>query len=150
MRFKIFLAVIIGKFFAWLDRALGHDESVAGPSFDFAIWPAGMIDIARAVGSSPAVDHFLIANREKIFAFIGVRFRFGEHASGIFDDAAAFFYRAKRKKAEAGTRALHHEFMLANRKFSFGHVGPLVEKSQACKCIIASKRNNYLCMKSQI
>jgi hypothetical protein len=108
-----------------------------------------MIDIARTVGPSPAVDHFLIANREKIFAFIGMRFLFREHASGIFDDAAALFYWAKRKEAETRTRALHHEFMLASRKFSFGHVGPLVEKSQACKRIIVCKRNNHLCMKSQ-
>ena len=89
---------MIGKFLAWFDRALGHDEGAAPPNFYFAIRPAGMIDIAGAVGLAAAVDHFLVANRKEIFAVIGAHLAFRERAPGIFDHAAPFFYGAKGKE----------------------------------------------------
>ncbi len=97
-----------------------------------------MIDIAGTVGLASSVDHFLIANRKEVFAVIGAHLAFGKRAPGIFDHAAAFFYWAKSKEANPRVRALRCEVMLANCKFSFRHVGLLVEKTLICK------RNNYL------
>ena len=133
MLVKILGAVVVGEFLTWLNRALGHDVGATPPCFYFAIRSAGMIDVTRGVGLSPAVNRLFLANPEEVLAVVGVHLRFREHSPGIFDHAPPSFYRAKGEKPATCARALNHEFILANREFPFRHDDLLVEKSVACK-----------------
>ena len=79
MLVKILGAVVVGEFLTWLNRALGHDVGATPPCFYFAIRSAGMIDVTRGVGLSPAVNRLFLANPEEVLAVVGVHLRFREH-----------------------------------------------------------------------
>ena len=96
---EVFLSVIVTELFAGLDGALGEDEDLVAFYLDFAVWTAGVVQIARDIFARGAVNGFAVANFEKILSANAVRLAFGDKVAPVFDDESTFWNSNVRKHA---------------------------------------------------
>lgn len=88
---EVVFSVVVGEFFAGLDGAFGEDEDFLALYLYFAVWTAGMVDIASDVLSRSTVDGFSVANFEKVFSANAVRFVFVDDISPVLNDKTTFW-----------------------------------------------------------
>jgi hypothetical protein len=87
MHLKIFLAVIVEKFFAGLDVAKREDKYTTLEDIDLAIRRARMVDEASDIRRYVPVYHARGARPEKVLPAILLYLLGCRRASEVFDDA---------------------------------------------------------------
>jgi hypothetical protein len=87
MHIEIFLAVIVGKFFARLDVAERENIQATLADIDLAIRCAGVVDKAGGVRRYVPVDHARIACPKKVLPAVLFYLLGRGWASEVFDDA---------------------------------------------------------------
>ena len=87
MNLEIFLAVIVGKFFARLDVAEREDKDATLADIDLAIRRAGVVDEAGGIRRDVPVDHARVARPKKVLPAIFLDLLGGGWAADVFDDA---------------------------------------------------------------
>ena len=87
MHREIFLAVIVGKFFAGLDVAERENKYTTLEDIDLAIGRARMVDEAGGIRRYVAVYHARFARPEKVLPAILLYLLGCRRATEVFDDA---------------------------------------------------------------
>jgi hypothetical protein len=87
MHLEIFLAVIVGKFFAGLDVAERENKYTTLEDIDLAIWRARMVDEAGGIRRYVPVHHAGLACPKKVLPAILLYLLGCGWASEVFDDA---------------------------------------------------------------
>ncbi len=114
---EIVLAVVVGELFAEFDDAAGVDEDFVAFDFDFAVWPAGVIDVPGSVLSCGAVDGFAVAELEEIFPTNTIRFVFCDDIAPVLNDESALGNSFVRKHAKSRRSAFYGKMKCS---FSWG------------------------------
>lgn len=86
---EVVFSVVVGQLFAGFDCAFGEHEHFLTLHFHFAVWTAGMVDIAGNVLSRGAVDGFSVANLKKILSCNTIRFVFCDDIAPVLNDESA-------------------------------------------------------------
>ena len=87
MHLEIFLAVIVGKFFARLDVAERENKYTTLEDIDLAIWRARMVDEAGGIRRYVPVHHARLTCPKKVLPAILLYLLGCGWASKVFDDA---------------------------------------------------------------
>src|SRR5580704_688126 len=106
--FQIFLAVVVGDFFARLDMAQRHNDDAAVAAHRFGVRPAGVIEVARHVRSRRAVDGHLFVHLEHVARaarFEAVGFLGRHPPAAIGRDIVSAFDRLGREQAKSRSGA---------------------------------------------
>lgn len=121
---EVFLAIIIGEFFANLDVLDCIDLYLAAIDARFAIRSAGVIDVAGGVVVFFAVNRPLGVDVEQVAAASAVGFRIGYFFTSVFDNKGFLCDVGRREQAKAGSsaRSLNGEDRFVGRYF-FGRHG---------------------------
>lgn len=108
VRFKelveVFLAVVVGKFFASLDVLNGVDLHLASNDAGFAIRATGVVDVAGGIVVFLSVDRPLGIDIEQIAAATAIGFFIGDLLAGVFDNKGPFLDIDVGKESETGPR----------------------------------------------
>lgn len=121
MLVEIFLAVVVGEFFAGFDGAAGDDEDAPARTIGLAVWRAGVIDEAGFVFWDVTIYHRRFSGPKEIFTLIARHFFERRRATNILDDARAFRYRFVSEKSATCCGCAHAEFEAMRGESPFLH-----------------------------
>ena len=99
---EVFLPIIVGELFSGLQILGGAYKNMTSHDVRFAVWTAGVVDIARGIQIRFAVDRFTRIYFKEILATTRVLFFTRNETSNILYDARIFFDRPCGEKAETG------------------------------------------------
>ncbi len=106
---KILFPIVVGKLFSCFDCATSNNEYFAFGAIGFAVWLAGVVDIACNVRFYISVNCFPFSYLKQIFTLVAVCLGFAYWPASILNNTGASVYSIKGIEAKTSVRSPYFE-----------------------------------------